>query len=291
MPKPVCYTSKGEANSPDFPNFDPLETYRIIARGIYIWEGLPKDVPEGFIEEMLFKYGCVSAKDVPGLGQCIFAASPVLKGIYGDPISWLPTAVQGRFEYPGLMDQSTNPCLWIGQAPQIRAEIYADILYKSLLALRQNVVSLSQPIMLDGRPGNTADAEILDYELKSGVLSIPVIDAERIGVKVLDLKAADHTQSLIATANAMNNEILSIIGVKNTGTEKSSGINIAEATSVHQELSLKSDNGLNLRTQWCERMEEFGFSFKVRLSDAYKQEEIKMPEGPLDGEETDPIEE
>ena len=291
MAKPICYTSKGEASSPDFPNFDPLETYRIIARGIYIWEGLPKDVPEGLIEEMLFNYGCVSAKEVPGLGPCIFAASPVLKGIYGDPLSWLPTAVQGRFEYPGLMDQSTNPCLWIGQPPIMRAEIYADILYKSLLALRQNVVSLSSPIAIDGMPGNSADGEMLEYELLTGQLTIPVIDAARVGIKVLDLKATDHTQSLIATANAMNNEILSIIGVKNTGTEKSSGINIAEATSVHQELSLKSDNGLKLRTQWCARMREFGFDFNVRLSDAYKQNEIKMPEEPLDGDEPDSAEE
>jgi hypothetical protein len=115
---------------------------------------------------------------------------------------------------------------------------------------------------------------MLMADLEGGEQYIPVIDAKRLGVQVLDLKSKDYTASLVATYNAMDNEILTIIGVKNTGTEKASGVTMEETTALHQELSVVSDIGLKLRLQWCEKVNaKLGTNFSVRISDGYAVEE------------------
>lgn len=110
------------------------------------------------------------------------------------------------------------------------------------------------------------------------------MDAKRLGVQVIDLKAKDYAASLVGTYNAMDNEILTIIGLNNTGTEKASGVNIEESTSLHQELRITSDTGLKLRRQWCERINaKLGTSFSVKLAAEYEEKtdpkkEEKQPE-------------
>jgi len=272
MPRPSFYLSKGERNKTSFA-FDPLSRYRYLAKGIYEWSGLPDDVPDGFIEEMLFDFGGISAKNDPSLGIIIVPCSPVLLTIYGTPMTWIPV---GLANLPPtaqtIMAESDNPALWIGEPPARRAEIFGEILKQSLISLRQNVIALRQPIAVDGEPGNTADGIMLMADLEGGEQYIPVIDAKRLGVQVLDLKAKDYAASLVGTYNAMDNEILTIIGLNNTGTEKASGVNIAESTSLHQELKITSDAGLKLRRQWCEKINaKLGTSFSVKLAATYEQ--------------------
>lgn len=272
MPRPSFYLSKGDRNKYQFA-FDPLSRYRYLAKGIYEWSGLPEDVPDGFIEEMLFDFGGISAKNDPSLGVIVVPCSPVLLTIYGTPMTWIPV---GLANLPAtaqtIMAESDNPALWIGEPPAKRAAIFGEILKQSLISLRQNVIALRQPIAVDGEPGNTADGIMLMADLEGGEQYIPVIDAKRLGVQVLDLKAKDYAASLVGTYNAMDNEILTIIGLNNTGTEKASGVNIEESTSLHQELQITSDTGLKLRRQWCEKINaKLGTSFSVKLAATYEQ--------------------
>jgi len=284
MPRPSFYLSKGERNKYQF-SFDPLSRYRYLAKGIYEWSGLPDDVPDGFIEEMLFDFGGISAKDDPTLGICIMPASPVLLTIYGTPLTWIPCGLANLPPSPvSIMAESDNPVLWLGEPPARRAEIFGEILRQSLISLRQNVIALRQPIAVDGEPGNTTDGLMLMADLEGGEQYIPVMDAKRLGVQVIDLKAKDYAASLVGTYNAMDNEILTIIGLNNTGTEKASGVNIEESTSLHQELRITSDTGLKLRRQWCERINaKLGTSFSVKLASEYEEKtepkkEEKQPE-------------
>ena len=288
MSRPTFFRPKSERSG--CPCYDPLARYRVIARGIYEWTGLPDDVPEGYIEEALFEYGCIGAKNVEGLGVCITPAAPVSTGIYGNPLTWLPTGIQATSALPGLMTPSDAPVLWIGEAPADRAEMFADIAHNALVSLRQNVIALRQPIALDGEPGRTADGIVLKSELENGEQYIPVIDGKRLGVQVLDLKAKDYTAQLVAVYNAMDNEILTIIGVKNTGTEKASGITTEETTALHQELSVVSDIGLKLRRQWCAKINaKLGTSFAVELSDGYALEEVPDTEEKPTGEAVEDV--
>jgi len=267
-------TTKGERKRGTY-FYDPLERYRQIAKGIYIWENLPEDVPEGFIEEAIFNFGGVSAKFVDGLGICVMAVAPKTYNIYGQPLSWLPTGLTGIPQSVDIMSSSDNPVLWFGAPISNRVEIFAGIMKSALISLQQNVIALRQPIALDGTVGNNANACILSNELEEGEMYIPVIDGERLGVKVIDLQANDFTQSLISTYNAMDNEILTVLGVKNTGTEKKSGITTEETLSLTQELTLTSDVGLKTRKIWCDKINAIlGTDFRVNVSDAYKLENV-----------------
>jgi hypothetical protein len=266
--------------------FDPLEKYRTLAAGIYEWSGLPDNVPEGYIEETLFDHGAVSAKKVGG-DILILPAHAVTRGVYGEILTWRPAYTNATGSViEGLQETSDTPVLDVGTPIAEIVRVYAAILEDSLLSLRQNVRALRQPIAIYGNPGNAAETITLKNELDYGALAIPLIERTAMDIEAIDLKAKDYTQSLIATHNAMDNEILTHMAIKNTGVEKSSGITVEETTSLHQELRITSHVGLKLRLQWCEKINSvLDTNFEVRLADAYRTEmDQTVVESPEDKE-------
>ena len=265
--------------------FDPLEKYRTLAAGIYEWSGLPDNVPEGYIEETLFDHGAISAKKLNG-DIFILPAHAVTRGVYGEILTWRPAYTNATGSViEGLQDTSDTPVLDVGTPIAEIVRVYAAILEDALISLRQNVRALRQPIAIYGNPGNAAETITLKNELDYGALAIPLIEKTAMDIEAIDLKAKDYTQSLIATHNAMDNEILTHMAIKNTGVEKSSGITVEETTSLHQELRITSHVGLKLRMQWCEKINSvLDTNFEVRLADAYRAEMDQVEEG-LEDEE------
>lgn len=266
--------------------FDPLEKYRTLAAGIYEWSGLPDNVPEGYIEETLFDHGAISAKKVGG-DILILPAHAVTRGVYGEILTWRPAYTNATGSViEGLQETSDTPVLDVGTPIAEIVRVYAAILEDSLISLRQNVRALRQPIAIYGNPGNAAETITLKNELDYGALAIPLIERTAMDIEAIDLKAKDWTQSLIATHNAMDNEILTHMAIKNTGVEKSSGITVEETTSLHQELRITSHVGLKLRMQWCEKINSvLDTNFEVKLADAYRAEmDRAMVESPEDEE-------
>lgn len=287
LPRPSFLTTVAERACMVNVRFDPYLRYVNIAKGIYEWSGMPKDMPIGYIEEALFWYGCVGAKYSESLQEVVvLPAVPGLRTVYNEPLDWTPTGLQGYQVDPQLLERSDLPALYLGASVYEQIQMYVEVLQRAYYALRQNVVALSQPIALGGRPGNNAEGLMLKADMDGGEMFIPVLDVGQLKIEVIDLKAKDWTQQLIATANAMDNEILTVMGVNNTGTEKASGVTIEEATSLHQELVITSDIGLRKRKDWCTRINAaLGTSFSVEISDAYKVEGkvFPMPNGPENG--------
>lgn len=266
--------------------FDPLEKYRTLAAGIYEWSGLPDNVPEGYIEETLFDHGAISAKKLNG-DIFILPAHAVTRGVYGEILTWRPAYTNATGSViEGLQETSDTPVLDVGTPIAEIVRVYAAILEDSLISLRQNVRALRQPIAIYGNPGNAAETITLKNELDYGALAIPLIERTAMDIEAIDLKAKDWTQSLIATHNAMDNEILTHMAIKNTGVEKSSGITVEETTSLHQELRITSHVGLKLRMQWCEKINSvLDTNFEVRLADAYRAEMDQAVDETLEDEE------
>lgn len=288
-PKPDWFNSRGErARAAEIVPFDPLEKYRILAAGIYQWEGLPDDVPDGYIERVLFDTGKVSAKIVNAVTY-ILPVHTKTYGIYGETISWLPSVVNSTANLiPELKEPSDNPVLEIGEPIARMVRLYAHILHDSLISLRQNVIALRQPIAIYGNPGNSANGIVLKNELDNGDIYLPLIERSGVDIEAIDLKAKDYTQALISVHNAMDNEILTALGIKNTGIEKASGVTSEETTALHQELQIASDKGLKLRQKWCEKINDrLGTNFSVRISDAYIVKEPEPEPEPLAGDASD----
>lgn len=289
--KPTFLTSKGQRNAMlrEGVQIDELiDRYlkRYTAR--YIWEGLPEDMPDGYIEDRLFWYGSVSAKTVKGLGVCVMGAAPVRVSLYGTPLSWLPTGIYGMTSAPDLGSinkESTNPVLTVGVPPYEMIQPYLEIMRKSMNALNQNVAAMGQPVLVQAQPGVELQARMLESDLGLGKTYIPVIDSGAVPAEVLDLKATDHTVNLLGVIHDMDGEILTLLDIRST-LEKSSGISTAEASASEQEIMGGLDQGLRLRQQWCDRINaELGTNYSVRLADA-------MPETPEEsGDDTESYEE
>jgi hypothetical protein len=287
---PDWHLTKGQRRKyGDIVDFDPHDKYRKIAMGIYEWSGTPKNMPQGFIEKVLYEHGKISAKEVGG-EIYVLPANGRTYGYYGEIISWTPGNTGATSNIiPEMQDASDNPVLDLGVPVYDMVNKYASILEDSLISLGQNIKALRQPIAIYGNPGNAANGITLKNELSDGTSFIPVFERTGQEIEAIDLKARDYTQSLIATHNAMDNEILTALGVKNTGIEKASGVSAEETTSLHQELQISSDIGLKQRTQWCVDINSaLGTNFSVRISPAYMTEPAAVPEQddePVEGDD------
>lgn len=233
---------------------DVLDEYRELAKGFYIWEGLPDDVPEGYIEGALFDYGCVGMKLVPKFGVIVCPASVKLRTIYNYPSSWIPCGLTLHSDPLEIMGESENPALYIGKPIQDRILPYVTIIEDANLSLDQNVIGMRQPVVFAGVPGNSADSVVLNQEIETGERSIPVVSIAKVQAQVLDLKVSDFTHPLIETMQDRDAKVLTLMSIDNEGVEKASGVNMAESTAHQGKLILTSTLGLKLRQDWCDKI-------------------------------------
>ena len=263
--KPTFIQSKGEANR----TVDTVDTshlvehYRTVCRGLFEWQGLPEDMPRGYIEDTaLFYSGGVSMKNVTGIGPCVLPCNPVTLTVYGTPYAWLPDKIQGitaynTTDYLDLFEESTNPVLWMGCPRMTMIKPWLDIMSKAMKVLGVNITSLSQPVLIAGRPsgqgGDNIEGILLKSDISAGESFIPVVDKSAVGMEVLDLKATDNTQNLISTIQACDTMILDLL-CANNGVEKSSGVSALETAVGVQSIEMDMQSSLERREEWCEKI-------------------------------------
>lgn len=253
--KPSFLLSKSERKGMDgliLPEDIQLH-YSEIYASRFIWEGTPKDMPQGFIEKALFWTGGVAPVRAFGEEQLI-ASYPVMLGIYAQPISWEPIPAGGSIIPPNLMreyKQSRDPMMFcLPMAEQIRdlCVLMAD----AYNCLKQTLFSMSQPVVVQGVVGGEVNVYETERTLKGMRLTIPTLDKTSMQASTLDLGGKDHTQNLISTINALDCEILARMGIKSAGTEKASGVTSEETLSITQELQLINKFDYDLRVRWTE---------------------------------------
>lgn len=273
--KPYSYTTKGDRNE----MIDALDTTHIedrfidIFKSIYTYDfnGDLADMPDGFVEECLYWFGGFGIKDTATFGRVGMSATPVAKSIYGQPLTWQPSVTNGTQYAPELMKESDAPALYFPCSLHDKIDPYLQVMKQSLQVLSVNVFALSQPVGLAGTSnGLNVGSLLLKNDIANGSKIIPVIDKNALGIEVIDFKATDYTQALIGVMRAMYDEILTIGGVRNQGTEKASGITSEETLSVTQSLNLVIMQGLKIRQQWLDKVNSyFGTNYTVDLSDGY----------------------
>ena len=272
-PLPLSLKQMGEVD----PMNPLMEQYIEVAKGIFNWEGLPKDVPYGYLERLLFRHGSVGIKKVKGFGLVLCAASPALKDIYGRPITWVPMFPEG-VNTPGnkifeedLFRESDLPTLTLDSSYLQRMYPFLSAKAEALQTLSANLNVIQQPVAIFGNVGNESQGIMMKKDLEAKKRYIPVIK-DTGQAQVLDLGAKDYTQNLVAVIRAMDSECLTVLGVQNRGMEKASGVNIAESSTLNQQLNTFITQGLKIREQWVEKInKKLGTELKVTLQDAYYQ--------------------
>ena len=275
--KPTFLLTKGERNAlKETICTDSIENhYRMIAGGLYAYDGLPDGCPRDFIESTALFYspGC-GCKPVRGMGEVILPIKPANLSLYGTPWDWVPEPVHGSMPFPAeseILKACHEPALWIGSSTFENIEPYIQLMSQTLKVLHTNIFGLSQPVMISGLP-NVANLKglILKDELIEGQVYLPVTDRNGVDAQVLDLKATDHTQNLISTIDWCDARILEIMASSN-GVQKSSGITTMETVSGVQSVIQQFQNGLELRKDWCDRVNDrFGMSLSVKPGEGIK---------------------
>ena len=253
--RPSFLLSKGERKGVEgliLPE-DILLHYSEVYASRFMWEGTPKDMPQGFIERALFWTGGIAPARAFGEEQLI-AAYPVMLGIYAQPITWEPVPAGGSIIPPQLMreyKQSREPMMFcMPMADQIRD--LCILMADAYNCMKQTLFSMSQPVAVQGVVGGEINVMEAEQTLLGRKLLVPTLDKTAMQASVIDLGGKDHTQNLISTINALDCEILARMGIKSAGTEKASGVTSEETLSITQELQLINKFDYDLRVKWCD---------------------------------------
>lgn len=267
---------------------DIMRHYRNILRGSSAWEGLPEDMPVGYIESTALWYaGGFALKKVKGMGIGGFPANPVTVDIYGQPYTWLPSVINGVTAYRQtdtmIYKESDTPVLWIGTCLQDQIAPYAQLMERTLKTLGQNLTALGHPVIISGTPsgqaGDNIGALLLKSDLEDGAMYIPTIQGLSGTLEALDLHATDNTQNLISTLSACDARILEILNTSN-GIEKSSGITTAETETGSMPLEYAQGGYDELCDVWAEKV-----NAALGLSIRHKRREVTPTVTPASSED------
>ena len=281
--KPTFLLSKGERNRMEDGIVDTIDImlhYAEVYSERGIWDGTPRDMPRGFIEKALFWIGGIGPCEAYGENQ-ISAGSTILKGMYGEAVTWMPVAPEGTVLPPEVMrehDGREDPLLHIAVPMSWRIEPLCALMAQAYKCLASSINGMKQPVILQGVAGGEINMVETGDKLRAGDLQFFTLDRTNMNAQVLDLGGKDHTQNLIATINALDCEILARMGIKSAGTEKASGVTTEETVSITQELSLANRADLMLRQEWIEKVRDrfpdlsFRLSPELEVADGYSDQ-------------------
>lgn len=269
--RPLFLLSKGERNREEdgiVDTYDILLHYAEKYSDRFIWEGTPRDMPRGFIEKALFWIGGVGPCKAYGEEQ-ISAGRFVLKGMYGEAVTWMPVPPEGTILPPDLMEEHDGreePLLQVAIPMSWRIEPLCALMAQAYKCLASSIQGMKQPVIMEGVAGGELNVVETGDRLRKGDLQIYTLDRTSMNAKVLDLGGKDHTQNLISTINALDCEILARMGIKSAGTEKASGVTTEETVSITQELSLANRADLMLREAWVDKVRDRFPEMRVSLA-------------------------
>lgn len=281
--RPFFIQSKAERNAAE--TIEDLDLYPLYSekmKGMYEW-GIPSEVvgvPEGYIEECAFTHRGFGLVESKSQGWLIAPATSNIFTPYGIPAVWTPQFPNGAVPND-LKDKVYTP-FWQTYAPCELIRPFVEGMARALNSLKQNLVILGQPVIIETPQASAKNGDVLETYIMAGDLIIPTIKKDLINASVLDLKGEDHTQNLINTYRMLDSEALTVLGISNPGSEKTSGITSEETLSGTQECTLAVMKGLDLRRRWCAQIEkETKLHFTVNLGKGYQltQQETEKEEG------------
>lgn len=242
--------------------------------GMFHWSGLPEGCPEDFVTRAFFQSGSVSGKYAGAtFGNVICKASVRSYDIYGRPASWIPSYkdVQAVEE---LLKESDNPVLYTPVPLAARIESMLKLKKAAHMVIKENIAAMTKQVIVTGVSGGEVASMIVMDSIDGGEISIPAVK-ESLGVSLLDLKPTDHTAALIGVADYADREILTECSIKNSGTEKASGITAEETVSITQQLAMTADAILAKFKAWADAMnKKLGWNLSVEYSEGYLMDDL-----------------
>ena len=242
------------------------DKYKLVSMNAFKWEGLPGGITEKHIERELFDHG-----------KAVFFIRPeshrplVLKvddggkvNVQGDPLNYRASGVGKTWD---LRDEE---CVIIENnklrlATRDFVMFYVNKLTEAERTMDVNVKANKTPVVVLCDDKDVLSLKRIFQQVDGNA---PAIFADRSltmeNMQALDLKAKFLGNDLMNYKKAVENELLTFLGLNNTPQEKKERLITDEANSNNQLIMSFSDLQLEARQRACEEInEKFGFNITV----------------------------
>jgi len=261
-----------------------FEKYKLVSMNAFEWDGLPPGIEERHIERELFDRGMAGCFIRPESQRPLVL--PVENGgrvnIQGDPLNYRV------FGYGYSKELRADECVII-ENNKLRLPtrdfvmFYTNKIVEAERTMDVNIKASKTPIVLVCDDKDVMTMKRIFQQVDGNV---PAIFADKSlnmdNIQALDLKAKFLGIDLMDYKKAVENELLTFLGLNNTPYEKRERLITDEANSNNQLITSFADLQLEARERACEAINKmFGLSVSVRR----RQDPMENPVGNVEKSE------
>lgn len=243
----------------------------LIARSLFVWENLPNNMDERWIEKYLFTSGkCIFYKD-PVMGYMV-AGLAQQGGIncYGDPTSVAPVAENYVYEGKQLINGKNcyvirNNDLMLPTFPTIR--FYSFKLSNLDRAIDTNVEAQKTPIIIRCSDRQRLSLKNAINQRRDNEPVIWTTDQSNIAdmVDTLQLNIPPVFKDLQTQKHMVLNEVFTDLGINNANMDKRERMVANEVEANNEQVKAAEDVMLKVREEACKQINRiFGLNISVK---------------------------
>lgn len=260
------------------------DKFRMIAVNAFEWDGLPDGMEERHIEKALFEHGKAAFFQAPRMGfMCLECQESGQQNVYGDPLGYIAQGV-------GYTHQmSADDCVIIENnklriATKPFLYFYVNKLTEAERTMDVNIKACKTPVIFACDDKDVLSFKRVFQQVDGNVpaifadrgLNLDSVTAFQTGVKFMGKDLQDY-------ANAVENKLLTFLGMNNTPVDKKERLITDEANANNQLIESFADLQLEARQRACDVInQKFGLSIRV------KRRESEVPRAELDEHENNP---
>ena len=239
-----------------------------MATNIFKWEGLPDEIPEHYIEEVLFTRGKALFFNDPDYGfLCLPANGSGIKNVYGEDLAFYAHG----FGYSKTITGDEGVLIWNNNTKSATAEIvmaFAGRLATVERVTDTNMNAQKTPILIVGDEKSILTLKNI-YKKYEG--NEPVIFGDKNFMNNQTVTSINTMAPYVIDkldVHKMNlwNEALTFLGVKNANTDKRERLITAEVDANDQHIQSNLEIMLTARQRAADKINErFGLSIKVTV--------------------------
>lgn len=250
------------------------DKFRLIAVNAFEWSGLPDGMEERHIENVLYQHGKAAFFQAPQMGfMCLECHTNGRQNVYGDPTGYVAQGVGYTH------DMSAEDCVII-ENNKLRLPtrpfvfFYCNKLAEAERTMDVNIKSCKTPVIFA-----CDDKDVLTFKriFQQVDGNTPAIFADRglnldsftsfqTGVKFMGKELQDY-------ANAVENKLLTFLGMNNTPVDKKERLITDEANANNQLIESFAQLQLEARQRACEEInQKYGLSISVKRRESEVQD-------------------
>ena len=241
------------------------DKFKLISVNAFEWEGLPEGILERHIENTLFKHGKAMFFKAPEMSYMCLECNSDGLNVYGDPTHY--TAFGVGYQHRTAAENCViieNNKLRLPTHPFIM--FYVNKLTEAERTMDVNIKSCKTPVVFA-----CDDKDVLTFKrifqmvdgntpaiFADRGLNLDSIQAYQTGVKFLGKELQDY-------ANAVENKLLTFLGLNNTPVDKKERLVADEATANNQLIESFFELQLEARERACKEINAmYGLNVSVK---------------------------